>query len=252
MKPTHLLAGLLVIAAVLADLVLASHLPTAPDTALLWLWGSACGQLALLGIWSAWGRTAWLIRLLGVLAAAAFLGAPLSAATNGRWSEWFLILCLFAALVALPLAGARWVGLTASVALSGGHREESIRRPRRSQYSLGGLLSLMTAVGLLCGLREYVAFPWPHVLALASYGTCLALVAFVSVWAMESCRAVATRLLFLTVACVGAGLAMSATELVRNAWFFTLVACLESAVICLGINVCLTGGLQLPVRRGTS
>ncbi len=82
MKPTHLLAGLLVIAAVLADLVLASHLPTAPDTALLWLWGSACGQLSLLGIWSVWGRTAWLIRLLGVLVAAAFLGAPLSEATN--------------------------------------------------------------------------------------------------------------------------------------------------------------------------
>ncbi|MHB8971740.1 MAG: hypothetical protein ACYC3X_01790 [Pirellulaceae bacterium] len=251
MKSTNLLAGLLMVAAVLLDLVLASRLQTAPDTALLLLWGVACGQLALLALWSVLGTTGWLIRLLAVLAAAAFLSAPLSAATPGRWSEWFLVLCLFAGLVGLPLVLARWSGLCARVTTAGDLCGEPAERLRRCQYSLGGLWSLLTTVGLLCGLRPYVAFPWQHAVALASYGTCLTFVALGAVWAMVSPRAVGTRLLVLTLLCVAAGWVMSSAELARNVWFFTTVALLETAVICLGINVCLTGGLTFQMRRVT-
>ncbi|MHB0957835.1 MAG: hypothetical protein ACYC0X_18985 [Pirellulaceae bacterium] len=250
MKPTHLLAGLLVIAALLADRVVAAHLQTAPDMALLLLWGGACGQLALLGMWSVLATTAWLFRLLGVLAGAAYLAAPLSAATSGQWSEWFLVLCMFAGVVGLAVAGARWWGFAVRVTVAGDELQHPLARLGRTQYSLGGLLSLLTAVGLLCGLRDEVAFPWRHAVALASYGTCLTWVALSSVWAMASSRAVALRLIVLTLSCLGAGLVMSSTELVRNIWFFTMVAFLESAVICLGINVLLTGGLYFDAPRG--
>jgi hypothetical protein len=251
MKPTHLLAGLLMLAALLVDLVLVSHLETAPDTAFLLLWGVACGQLALLAMWSVLGATAWLIRLLAVLAVAAFLSAPLAAATHGRWSEWFLVLCLFAGLVGLPLVLARWSGLCARVTSEDGSRGERTERLRRCQYSLGGLWSLLTTVGLLCGMRPFVAFPWQHALVLASYGACLTLVALGSMWAMVSHRAVGTRLAVLTLLCLAAGWAMNSAELARNVWFFATVALLETAVICFGINVCLTGGLHIQVRRGT-
>ncbi len=56
----------------------------------------------------------------------------------------------------------------------------------------------------------------------------------------------AADLVVLTLLCLAAGLVMSSTELARNVWFFTMVALLETVVICFGINVCLTGGLHLP------
>jgi len=77
MKPTHLLAGLLTIAAVLFEVVVAKRLSTAPDTALMLFLGTACGQLALLSVWCVWGFSAWLIRLLAVLVSAALLSVPL-------------------------------------------------------------------------------------------------------------------------------------------------------------------------------
>jgi uncharacterized membrane protein len=173
---------------------------------------------------------------------------------------------LFAGLVGLPLVLARWSGLCARVTMVGDTSGEPAERLRRCQYSLGGLLSLLTAVGILCGLRQYVAFPWQHTLALASYGACLTFVALGAVWAMISNHAISnhaisnhaisnhavrTRLVVLTLLCLAAGVVMSSTELARNVWFFTTVALLETAVICFGINVCMTGGLNLHVRRGT-
>ena len=249
MKPTHLLAGLLTIAAVLFDVVVAKRLSAAPDTALMLFLGTACGQLALLSVWCVWGFSAWLIRLLAVLVSAALLSVPLAAATSGQWSEWFLVLCLFAGLVGVPLIVARWSGLGAVVTNTDDRRAMPGRRLRRCQYSLGGLLSLMTAVGIGCGLRHHVAFPWPHAWALASYGVCLMCVAVGSVWAMVSRRPVRVRIVVLTWLCLAAGLVMNRAELARDTWFFTLVAFGEAFVICFGLNVRFAGGLRMDWSR---
>jgi hypothetical protein len=249
MKPTHLLAGLFTIAAVLFDVVVAQRLSTAPDAALTLFFGAACGQLALLSVWCVWGFSAWLIRLVAVLVVAALLSVPLATATAGQWSEWFLVLCLFAGLVGVPLIVARWSGLSAAITNTDNGQEMAGRRLRRGQYSLGGLLSLMTAVGIACGLRHHVAFPWPHALALASYGTCLTCVAVGSVWAMVSRQPVGVRILVLTMLCIAAGLVMNRTELARDIWFFTVVVFGEAVVICFGLNVRLAGGLRMDWSR---
>jgi hypothetical protein len=248
MKPTHLLAGLLTMAAVSFDMAVASRLGDAPDTTLMLLCGAACGQLALLSAWCVWGSAAWLLRLLAVLASAALLSVPLAAATSGRWSEWFLVLCLFVALVAVPLAIVRYSGLSAAMT---GARDgcKGRRRLGPQQYSLAGLMSWMTAIALLCGLHRYVAFPWPHALALASYGVCLACVAVGALWAMTSRRTIGVRITVLTVVCLAAGLGMTGTELARTAWFFTMMALVEAVVICLGMNVALVGGLRMEWSR---
>ena len=110
-------------------------------------------------------------------------------------------------------------------------------------------MSFVTAVGISCGLRHYVAFPWPHALALASYGACLTCVAVGSVWAMVSRRTVSMRIAVLTLLCLAAGLVMDRTELAHDVWFFTMVAFLESVVICFGLNVWFAGGLRMDWSR---
>ena len=94
-----------------------------------------------------------------------------------------------------------------------------------------------------------MAFPWPHALALASYGVCLACVAVGSLWAMTSQRTIGVRISVLTLLCLAAGLVMTRTELARTAWFFTMVALVEAVVICLGMNVSLVGGLRIAWSR---
>lgn len=251
MKPGHLLAGLLTIAALLLDVALAQHLRAAPQGTLVLLLGAACGQLALLSVWCVWGGAAWLVRWLAVLAAASLLSVPLAAATPGLWTEWFGVLCLFALLVATSLAVARWSGLDVVRASAEDRACATGQRLHSCQYSLGGLLSLTTATGIACALRCWVAFPWSHAPALASYGMCLTCVAVGSVWAMTSPRAVAVRLAALTLVCLAAGAAMHRTELARDLGFFTLVVCSEAVVICFGLNVRFAGGLRLEWPRET-
>lgn len=239
MKPTHLLAGLFVAAAVAFDLAAASRLSAASEPALMVLCGAGLGQLALLSAWCVWGTTPWLCRLLAVLASSAALSVPLATGTTGRQCEWCLVLCLYAAVVGLPLAGARSLGLRAT------HNEDRTGRPRAlcpGQYSLAGLMSLMTVVALLCGLRDHVAFPRPHAAALASYGVCAACVALGAVWAMSSGQRCHLRIGVLCLLCLLAGPAMLHTELARSAWFFTALASIEAATICLGMQVWLMSG----------
>lgn len=243
MRPTRRLAGLLILAAVSFDLAVASRWHTAPEASLMLLCGAGCGQLALLSVWLVWGTSAWLVRLAAVLAAAGLLSLPLAATTAGRWSQWFVVLCLFAVLVGATLGAARCAGL--AVATWGVEPAGGRRRLRHQQYSLAALMSLMTTAALACGLARHVAFPWPHAAALASYGACLTCVAVASLWAMLSRRRIGARIAALTLLCLAAGAWMYRTELTHDLWFFTMVAMIEALVICVGFNVWLTGGLQM-------
>jgi hypothetical protein len=247
MRPTRLLAGLLIFAAAAFDLAVASRWRTAPETALMLLCGAGCGQLALLSVWLVWGASAWLVRLTAVLAAAGLLSLPLAATTGGRWSQWFVVLCLFAGLVGAPLATARWAGL--AVDTWGVEPDAQRRRLRHRQYSLAALMSLMTTAALVCGLARHVVFPWPQAAALASYGACLTCVAVASLWAMLSRWLISARITVLTLLCLVAGGLMYRTELTHDLWFFTMVTLLEALVICAGFNVWLTGGLQMDWLR---
>ncbi len=243
MKPTHLLAGLLTIAAASCDAAVASRLRDAPHTALMLLCGLAAGQLALLSAWWVWGAAPRLWRLLAVLAAAALLSGPLSAVTPGRRSEWFLVLCLYTAWVAVPLAVTRWAGLRTRAARDRPHRLAA------RQFSLADLMSWTTAVALGCGLCHHVAFPWSHGLALAGYGSSLACVAGGSFWAMVSPRPVGLRIAVLTLLCFAAGFVMTGLESARTGPFFTMMALVEAVMICLGVNVWLLGGVRMQWSR---
>lgn len=248
MKTTHLLAGLLTIAAVLVDLVLASRLKSHPDAAFMWLWGVACGQLALLAVWNVWGSAAWLCRLLGVLAAAAWIGWPLADATSGRWAEWYSLLCLFMVAVSGPLYVARARGWRLCVPTAEGSSSPP-SRAHWTQFSVGDLLSLMTLTGLVLGLRGVAAFPWRHLGEVVCYGMCLTGVASAAVWAMASRRTVAQRVGVLGSICLAAGWAMFGATGVRDPWYFTMVVLAEAMVICLGLTILQAAGLLFDLQK---
>jgi hypothetical protein len=237
MKPTHLLAGLSLSAACLLDVAVATALETYPDPALMVFLGLAFGQLALLGIWTVLGTVAWLLRVLTMVAAAALLSGPIAAVTAGGWSEWFTILCLFCGAVVLLVSAFRCWGLAFST--RGSDEEDTPARCRLActQYSLGGILSVMTAIGLVLGLGRHVTFPWQHTLVLAGYGTCLLLVAVSSLWAVASSRSAPARLAILAGVCLIAGAVMDSLEPAQNIWFFTMVVFIEAIVVCWGVTI---------------
>ena len=249
MKPTHLLAGLMALATLLLDQVVATQLCLRPDPALMLLLGLAFGQLALLAMWSVLGSTPWLLRLLAVAAVAALLSGPFASATAGRWSEWFLVLGLFSAAVALPTLVYRWAGLCASEIEVESQRSAKHRNLQYYQFTVGGVLSLMTAVGVLLGLARHATFPWQHTAALACYGGCLTLVALTSLWAIVSPQAISWRLGMLTGLCLAAGGAMFQVEHVRDIGFFTMIALIEAVVICLGMTILQSAGLRIEIKR---
>jgi hypothetical protein len=234
----------MVLAAIVIDLVLASRLTSHPDVSFMLLWGLSCGQLTLLVVWSVWGQTAWLVRWLSVLAAAAWVGWPLAEATNGRWTEWFALMCLFGLCVSVPfqLARARgWTLQTVGVRLF----TDQPASMRRGQFSLADLMSLVTLSALVLGLRSNVAFPWRHLGEVVCYGVCLTTVAGGSVWAIASHGDTWRRLGMLSGICLGAGWLMFAVASVRDAWFFTTVAFSEAIVICLGLSILQMAGVWL-------
>jgi hypothetical protein len=68
---------------------------------------------------------------------------------------------------------------------------------------------------------------------------------------MSSRRPVGARIVVLTLLCIVAGLVMNRTELARDIWFFTMVACGEAVVICFGLNVRFAGGLRMDWSRAS-
>ncbi len=251
MKPTHLLAGLLSLAAILLDLVVLTGFESGYETPLMLFLGLAFGQLALLSFWCAWGHRCWLPRFMVTVAAAALLSRPLGQLTAGQSSEWFLLFCLFAICVAAATRGVLPQGTVGGDKLLAAAAHP---RPVRhwSQFSLGSILSLMTVVGLALGLGRHVAFPAQHALAVAVYGFWLVMIALTGLWALLSRRAVPVRLLLLATLCIVAGLCMAGAERYQSVWFFTMIAFIEAIVICCAITVLQVGGDTGPTETAAT
>ncbi len=250
MNTSHLMSGLLVLAAILLDLVVLTGFDTGYEIPLMLFLGLALGQLALLAYWCAQGKRTWAPRLLAVVAAAMLLSRPLGRVTAGEASEWFWLLSLFVACVgsttrvAIRRAECRRVRAPERLATS-----QPVRR--RTQFSLGSLLALMTVVGLGLGYGRHATFLPDHALSAAFCGFWLISVALTGLWAMQSHQAVIIRVSILAMLCIVAGLMMAHTERVAGVWFFTMIGLIEAGMICFGITITQTqqpAGASIPKR----
>ena len=237
MKSTHLLAALFGITSALLDLTVATRFEIGCSTPIMLFLGLALGQLALLAFWCVLAGRDWLPRIAVLLAAAVFLGRPLSGITAAGWAQWSSLLGVFATCVAAPILLARCIGVGPFRVHRDGkpHPRRRFRLPAR--YSLSSLLSVMSLVAVILGLNRHVAVPVQHPLVMASYGFWLSLVAITALWSLHSGQALSVRLVLLSALCSAAGLFMARTEYQHNIWFFTMVALIEAITICGGFAV---------------
>lgn len=172
MKPAHVLIFLLVLATVSADLAVYWALFGSRETdadhfnyQFFWV-VLALGQLSLLALWAGLGKTPLPWRLLGLVVAAAFWAVlwaqwedllhHAQVTTISRLTTKYMVAFLFAAaLVSAPVIVLR---------LAGGQivRTDEVRSPTppgaglsRWQFSLGRVLSWITATALLLGFLRW-------------------------------------------------------------------------------------------------
>jgi len=237
MNPIHLLAGLVAALILLIDIAVVAGFRSSYDTPLMLYTGLVFGQLALLAFWCGRRGGNPMMRIVITLGVACCLGQPLGSVTGTGWAAWSTLLGLFVAIT----GSASFLIRRLEFDLGGQQRVPPHLAPRpnrpRSQYTLGGILSLMTVVAVACGLWNRIEFPHGEARAVAGYGMSLTLTAMVAFWALISGHRILTRITVMTITCVAAGWLMAQTENYQDAWFFTNVAIIEAFVICAGFSV---------------
>lgn len=237
MKPIHLLAGLLAALLALLSTITVTGFQSSYETPLMFYTGLVFGQLALLVFWCVMSRGYRVARVLATLAITACLSQPLGRVTGCSWSQWFTLLSLFAAITSGALLLARLPGIVPGRGNRVTSPAPSQRRRPRTQFTLGGLLSLTTAVAVSLGLRGHIEFPHEERLAVASYGLWLIVIAIASFWSSASSLRPGVRVLVLAVVCLAAGSLMAHTEHYQSTWFFTNIAVIEATIICVGVSI---------------
>ena len=237
MKPIHLLACLLATFFAVLDLVALTGFRSSYDTPLMIFTGLAMGQLALLAIWCVLGTGSWPARMVVTLAGVAWLSYPLGKVTGHSGSEWFIVLCLIALGTGVAIWMGRLFGIGPGVGRASGGAQVSQAPKRFSQFSLGGLLSLMTVVALVLGLKEEMTFPFANSLAIGGYGVWFVAIAWVALWAYGSQQLMALRLAVIMLACLAAGFFMARTENFQGTWYFASVVAIEAIVISVGLAI---------------
>ena len=151
------MAILLCVAMGLADAALAVHAQSTVTPAFVMLAGMTFGQLTLLAVWCVSGSGPWIVRVLATLPAVAGLAALVAPATAASRSGWFVALGAYWLIATLGM----W-GITATTRQL---RAESQRG--RWQYSLSGLLSVITLLSVSMAMTHWVCFSWPQLASFA-------------------------------------------------------------------------------------
>lgn len=246
MKASQLLAGLYVLASILIDLVVAVQLDSdTPFSEVLWI-GLSFGQLALLALWCLRGPGPRPVRWLAALAGAGGIALVWSSVHGHPANQWLAALCLFMTIVAgsttLLLGRMRWV-----MSRPDRHPPRVIGR-KPLQWSVGGLLALMTSIAIGLSLWREVSFPWPYLANLVICFTALAGVAIASFSVISSAgrapgrvaslRAVGTQIIVLSSVCLVSGLLLAVADDSFSVWQFTQASFVEAIVICFGGSLC--------------
>ncbi|MEX0820337.1 MAG: hypothetical protein WD070_12125 [Pirellulaceae bacterium] len=180
MKSTRLIVWLLVAACVAIDLAVIGELQVRQNE-----WPGAGGviglglsfsQIVLLSLWLVWGRSGVLLRGVSTLLGVWGISCLANFSTDGgphRVGIWFGVLLLFCGVCVIPLFIAKFVGCE----LSNEAAESPLARDRRwstNQFTIWGLLSLMTTVGITLAVLRFAEFPMPHLFEVIWFVTILA------------------------------------------------------------------------------
>lgn len=191
MSSQRVMSVLLVLTWLAIDAALISHVlqnhAVWPHPVIVCGMGLAFGQVALACWWFVWSPRNLSIRVAGGLVGL-YLCAHMAALFSdglASASRWFALICVYSTLLAIPLAILKRAGYCWTAESAVPERATRLRRFR--QFSVGGLLSLTTAVAFLLGARQFWEAPAKHPLTIATFCLLLAIAGLISL--ALSCRA---------------------------------------------------------------
>lgn len=247
MKPHHLLVGLLIAVHFLAGAAFGSLSysvrPTWPEPLATLILGAALGQLAIAAAWLAWGRLLVAIRaalFLVVMLGWLFPVAACMGDTDQLRKWWGGILLVYALSLTASLVGIRLAGSTLVLE---GDLPPPDPRVKPWQFTVGGVLTLMTLLAMLLGIGRHLDFPWEDFYSAVSFCLGTALAAAASVYLAFRLRILWLALALPPILCGIVG-SLFWMFLIPHESFVGMGA-LQGGVISLSAGVLRVAGYQL-------
>lgn len=184
MKSSNLIVWLLVAAFIAIDLAMIGELQIRrnewPEAGGLIGLGLSFSQIALLALWAVWGRSNVLVRgvntLLGVWAVSCLASYSTTSDLDdvGYWFGVLLFYCGASLIPFIILRFARYE-ISSQRAASTQHADNhAVRRLSANQFTIWGILSLTTAIGVALAVIRFAQFPMGLLLEVLAFFTLLA------------------------------------------------------------------------------
>jgi len=253
MKSSRLIVWLLVAACIAIDLAMIGELQIRrnewPEPGGVIGLGLAFSQVALIALWAVWGRNKVLVRgvgtLLGVWAVSCLAAYSSSGSLRGG-GIWFGVLMFYCSISLVPFVMARFLRYelaNQSVA----HRPPSNSQLSASQFTIGGILSLMTAIGIALAVVRFAEFPTGQVMETVAFFTLLAVTVCVILLLALFFPHIGAAVCATVLLCPVAGVLLSLTGLAPGEGTLELVlmVCVQGAAILAASVALRSAGYRL-------
>lgn len=253
MKSSTLIVWLLVAACIAIDLAMIGELQIRrnewPEAGGIVGVGLTFSQISLLALWAVWGRSGMLVRgvssLLGVWGLSC-LGSYSVSGGLGAAGPWFGLLLVYCGVSLVPCIIVRFSGYELLSPLSA-EPPRTLSRNSPRQFTIWGLLSLMTAIGATLAVLRFAEFPVADLLELLVFITLLAATAcsllLLALYLSRLVASIIATITFLPIA--GALLSLSGLSPGETTLEMVLVTCTQGAAIASAAIVLRNGGYRL-------
>lgn len=250
MKSSSLIVWLLVAACIAIDLAMIGELQIRrnewPGAGGLIGLGLTFSQVALLAMWAVLGRRNVLVRGVVSLLAVWMLGYLAAFSSGERAGTWFGVLMFYCAVSLIPLTILRFTGYKLASRESVA-REKSNDVLSSKQFSIWGILSLMTAIGITLGVVRFAQFPLVEISSVASFFSVLSATSCTLLMFALYLRHFAFSVAAMTIMCPIAGLLLSLTGLAPGEGTVELVLmmCVQGMTLLTAAYVLRNAGYRL-------
>ncbi|MEO8497745.1 MAG: hypothetical protein ABI614_21985 [Planctomycetota bacterium] len=253
MKSSTLIVWLLVAACIAIDLAMIGELQLRhnewPEAGGVVGLGLTFAQLALIALWTVWGRSSVLVRAVCSLLSVLAVSCLASYSSDGGLDsvgDWFGVLLLYVGLILIPFIIARFMNYDLNHEGSQAAHNARGRLPS-NQFTIWGLLSLMTAAGITLATVRYADFPIRQRLEVAAFLTLLTAPACTVLLLSLSRTRMMIAVMTTMVICPIVGFLLSITGVApgEGALLLILMTCIQGAALLSAVLVLRAAGYRL-------